>query len=145
MVTGRSIENARSEQRGIARAAASQATAAIGGVSRLMAWLLATLRRPQALAGRRRDMQLVETLALGNRRQLMLVVCDGRRYLLGVGADSVGSILAIEQGAVPADQPRPAVVTPGGPINCVGRRPELVRQRLRQIPPEPKPGADRWQ
>jgi len=37
-------------------------------------------------------MELVEMLQLGGRRQLMLVVCDGQRYLVGAGGDSVQSI-----------------------------------------------------
>ena len=37
-------------------------------------------------------MKLVETLNVGGKRQLMLVVCDGERYLIGAGGDSVHSI-----------------------------------------------------
>jgi hypothetical protein len=37
-------------------------------------------------------MELVERLELGGKRQLMLVVCDGQRYLLGAGGDGVHSI-----------------------------------------------------
>ena len=42
-----------------------------------------------------RRMELVEVLQLGGKRQLMLVVCDGRRYLVGAGGDSVQSIAVI--------------------------------------------------
>ena len=40
----------------------------------------------------KRRMELVEMLQLGGKRQLMLVVCDGQRYLVGAGGDSVQSI-----------------------------------------------------
>ena len=39
-----------------------------------------------------RQMQLLETLNLGGKRQLLLVVCDGKRYLIGAGGDGVHSI-----------------------------------------------------
>ena len=42
-----------------------------------------------------RRMELVEVLQLGGRRQLMMVVCDGRRYLVGTGGDGVHSIAEI--------------------------------------------------
>jgi hypothetical protein len=40
-------------------------------------------------------MQLLETLSLGGRRQLFLVACDGRNFLIGTGSDHVGSIVPI--------------------------------------------------
>ncbi len=40
-------------------------------------------------------MELIEVLQLGGRRQLMMVVCDGRRYLVGTGGDGVHSIAEI--------------------------------------------------
>jgi hypothetical protein len=46
-------------------------------------------------------MELVEVLSLGGRRQLMLVVCDGRRFLVGAGGDSVQSVTAMSMG-IPA-------------------------------------------
>jgi flagellar biogenesis protein FliO len=65
----------------------------------LAAWLLARSRGffQNGLAGMggaraRRRMELVETLQLGGKRQLMLVTCEGRRYLVGAGGDSVHSI-----------------------------------------------------
>jgi hypothetical protein len=38
-------------------------------------------------------MELVEVLALGGKRQLLLVVCDGQRYLVGAGGDGVQTIV----------------------------------------------------
>jgi flagellar biogenesis protein FliO len=75
------------------------------------------IRTAQVRVGKRKQMEVVESLPLGNRRQLMLVVCDKQRYLVGAGADSVGSILAVE--AVPVSRDRAA------------RGPELVRHRGR--------------
>lgn len=42
-----------------------------------------------------KHMRLIETLALGGKRQLQLVSCDGERYLIGVGGDSVQAILRV--------------------------------------------------
>ena len=42
-----------------------------------------------------RHMQIVETLALGPKKQLMLVSCDGERFLVGTGADSVQTIVRV--------------------------------------------------
>lgn len=43
-------------------------------------------------AHRERRMELVERLELGGRRQLVLVICDGNRYLVGAGPDTVYAI-----------------------------------------------------
>jgi hypothetical protein len=70
----------------------------------LAGWLLVWLRVPvrerlARLAARLGQeqaaprMELVEVLALGGKRQLMLVVCDGHRYLVGAGGDGVETIV----------------------------------------------------
>jgi hypothetical protein len=41
-------------------------------------------------------MELVETLNLGSKRQLLLIVCDGQRILVGAGGDSVASIVVMD-------------------------------------------------
>lgn len=46
-----------------------------------------------------RRMELVETLPLGGKRQLLLILCDGRRFLVGVGGDSVFSIAELNESA----------------------------------------------
>ena len=54
-------------------------------------------------------MELLETLQLGGKRQLMLVLCDGQRYLVGAGGDSVHSIAEIERqprASLEASRPR---------------------------------------
>ncbi len=56
-----------------------------------------------------RKMELVETLNLGGKRQLMLVQCDGQRYLVGLGSDSVQSIvLAVTESCTRMDLQQPA-------------------------------------
>lgn len=54
-------------------------------------------RATRRFAGGRgaRRLQLIESLPLGGKRQLMLVTCDGRDFLLGAGADSITAITAI--------------------------------------------------
>jgi len=51
--------------------------------------------RRVARAGRTQQMELLETLPLGGRRQLMLVRCAGERFLVGGGVDSVETIVKI--------------------------------------------------
>ena len=61
----------------------------------LLTWFQTPLRERFANMGKpraKRRMELVEMLQLGGKRQLMLVVCDGQRYLVGAGGDSVQSI-----------------------------------------------------
>jgi flagellar biogenesis protein FliO len=77
-------------------AEATQDKMQIGG---LAGWAIATVQRGrQNVAARRREKQLMllETLPLGGKRQLALVVCDGRRFLVGMGAESVDAIVAVE-------------------------------------------------
>ena len=65
----------------------------------LGAWLVRWIQTPLRVKfsgmgkGRaKRRMELVEMLPLGGKRQLMLVVCDGQRFLVGAGGDSIHSI-----------------------------------------------------
>lgn len=39
-----------------------------------------------------RRLQFVETLPLGGKRQVMLIVCDGQHFLIGTGSDAVTAI-----------------------------------------------------
>jgi flagellar biogenesis protein FliO len=48
--------------------------------------------RPRA----RRQMHLIETLALGGKKQLLLVACGADRFLVGTGPDSVQTIVRIQ-------------------------------------------------
>ena len=49
-----------------------------------------------------RRMELIEKLELGSRRQLMLIVCDGREYLVGAGADGIHAITEVGIKAEPS-------------------------------------------
>ncbi len=42
-----------------------------------------------------RQMQLIETLALGGKKQLMLVSCGGEQFLVGGGSESIDSIVRL--------------------------------------------------
>jgi hypothetical protein len=71
------------------------AGAALSSIRRLVRGGFAGMRRERA----ERHMRLIETLQLGGKRQLLLLVCDGRRYLAGTGGDSVQSIVEIPSAA----------------------------------------------
>ncbi len=81
----------------------------LGGVRAWMGKALSGRTR----AGRR--MELLEALSLGGRRQVMLVRCDGKTYLIGVGGDSVQSI--VEAG----DAVRPALKETGALMDSDAR------------------------
>ena len=42
-----------------------------------------------------KQMQLLETLPLGGKRQLMLVSCAGERFLVGGGVESIETIVRV--------------------------------------------------
>ena len=61
----------------------------------LAGWLLARIKAWGGKESSQRKMHILETLSLGGRRQMMLVVCDGERYLVGGGPDSVETIVRV--------------------------------------------------
>jgi flagellar biogenesis protein FliO len=62
----------------------------------LAAWALRVFRRwRNSTIAEPRQMRVVETLALGGRRQLTLVVCGTERFLVGVSAESVNAIVRV--------------------------------------------------
>jgi len=69
----------------------------VGGLAGFVVEMVRRGRAGLAAARVERSMKLVETLQLGGKRQLMLVSCDGQRYLVGAGADGVQSIVAVEE------------------------------------------------
>ena len=77
-----------------------------GGV---VGWALNVWRARAAAEGRRKErgLQVRETLALGGRRQLALVTCGDREFLVGMGADTVDSIVPLAQ-PVLVEMPRRA-------------------------------------
>lgn len=48
----------------------------------------------------RRQLRVIESLALGGKRQLMLVECAGAKYLIGGGVDSVHSIVPLRHDSI---------------------------------------------
>ncbi len=68
-------------------------------VQGLAGWLLEAaarvVGRRRAQAARRKQMRVVETLAIGPKKQLVLVSCGGERFLVGTGADSVQTIVRV--------------------------------------------------
>ena len=63
----------------------------------LAGWVFGLLRgwRGERTA-QRKQMRVVETLALGGRRQLMLVSCGDEHFLVGGGMDSVETIVRVK-------------------------------------------------
>jgi len=47
-----------------------------------------------------RHMRVLETLAIGPKKQLLLVSCDGEKFLVGTGPDSVQTIMRVESRAI---------------------------------------------
>jgi flagellar biogenesis protein FliO len=72
----------------------------------LAGWLLARFGMWQRRAeSKQKQMRVEETLSLGGRRQLMLVLCAGERYLVGGGPDSVETIVRVTgQGLLSKEQ-----------------------------------------
>jgi flagellar biogenesis protein FliO len=67
----------------------------------LAGWLLGLLRGwPGQREAQVKQMQLIETLALGGKRQLMLVSCGGERFLVGGGLESVETIVRVNAEAL---------------------------------------------
>jgi hypothetical protein len=75
----------------------NQAATVAASDAGLAGWVLGLLRgwRRQRET-QRRQLQLVETLPLGGKRQLMLVTCAGERFLVGGGLESVEAIVRLK-------------------------------------------------
>jgi len=62
----------------------------------LAGWLLRIWNaRAMPRDGRVRRMQLLETLAVGGKRQLMLVRCGDEHFMVGGSAESISTIVKI--------------------------------------------------
>ena len=62
----------------------------------VIGWVFARLSGWQSeRVAQRKQMQLVETLSLGGKRQLMLVTCGGEHFLVGGGLESVETIVRV--------------------------------------------------
>jgi flagellar biogenesis protein FliO len=73
--------------------ASNSAAPAVQG---LAGWVLGLLRGLGQREAQVKEMQLIETLALGGKRQLMLVSCGGERFLVGGGLESVETIVRVK-------------------------------------------------
>lgn len=79
-------------------------------------------------------MVLLESLSLGNRRQLFLVACDDHHFLVGAGPDRIGTVVALP-GPVPDAAPLQAPLQaetqqPSSTrIPAIHQRPEWMRDR----------------
>ncbi len=69
-------------------------------------WLLRAFSRMAAgswsrrIPMKQRELKLLETLSLGGRRQLILVSCAGKHFLVGAGADSIASVIPLSSHTV---------------------------------------------
>lgn len=70
-----------------------------GGSVGVAALLLRLWTDRRANTTRKRRMQLLETLPLGGKRQLMLVGFDGEEFLVAGGFDSIETIVKIGRSA----------------------------------------------
>jgi hypothetical protein len=70
--------------------------AAPPAVQGLAGWVLGLLRGLGQREAQVKEMQLIETLALGGKRQLMLVSCGGERFLVGGGPEGVETIVRVK-------------------------------------------------
>ena len=62
----------------------------------LVGWMFDLIRTSRGQRdGQQKKLRLVETLALGGKRQLMLVTCGGESFLVGGGLDSVETIVRL--------------------------------------------------
>lgn len=78
-------------------ASRSSATTVLDSTQGLAGWVLCLLRNLRG--GRKvqqKQLQLVETLSLGGKRQLMLVLCAGESFLVGGGMESVETIVRLK-------------------------------------------------
>lgn len=47
-------------------------------------------------SGTTRRLQVLETLSIGPKKQMLLISCDGEKYLVATGPESVQTILRVE-------------------------------------------------
>ncbi len=62
-------------------------------------WMLSALRRGREGFAQRKavkTLQMVETLSLGGRRQVVLVRCGSEQFLVGTSGDGVSTIVPVK-------------------------------------------------
>jgi hypothetical protein len=79
---------------GVCRPDQAIASTSQGRVGGFVGWLFALIHQRQVNA-ERRSLKVIEMLTLGGRRQVALVSCEGERYLVGMGHDSVETIVRV--------------------------------------------------
>lgn len=78
----------------------------------LAGWILGLVQgRWRGMNSQQKQLRLVETLALGGKRQLLLIECAGESFLVGGGLDNVQAIIRV-QGLYPADTTNEIVSQP---------------------------------
>ena len=125
--------------------ASARATAAANGLRRAMVWIFKRMQRVRSGSSNQKHMHLIESLALGNRRQLLLVICDNQRFLVGVGPDNVGSILAMESPANREPCAMPKISGRMRPVERASKGLKLVTQVPQQGHSEKEAGPALWQ
>jgi flagellar biogenesis protein FliO len=71
----------------------------------IIGWLLGLLQSWRGgVDAQTRQMQLIETLPLGGKRQLMLVSCGGEQFLVGGGLESIETIMRVKAGDLSAHE-----------------------------------------
>ena len=76
------------------RAKASVTTGGlVGWVMEAFSYLMANGSRRPAM----KQMRIVETLAIGAKKQLLLVSCGGERFLVGTGSESVQTMMRVRR------------------------------------------------
>lgn len=71
------------------------------GIARSLLALLQSLLGSVKIRRKERALHLCETLALGERRFLALVQCEGRKYLIGTTSSSVSLLDCLDSPARP--------------------------------------------
>lgn len=84
------------------RLAEGKATAGRGDVqtTAFLPWLRALLQRCTV---RNERLRLCETLTLGGRRSVALIECDGQRFLAGMSAGGVETLVPVDGATKPGD------------------------------------------
>ena len=71
------------------------ATVSARGDRGLVGWLMEAIRARTRRKKYPRQLELLETLALGGKRHLMLVSCDGTPFLVGANGDAPMTIVSL--------------------------------------------------
>ena len=79
----------------VQRAGLADGTEKSLGLGGLAEFLLRVWTDRTTRTARKKRMQLLETLPLGGKRQMMLVRCDGEEFLVGGGFETIETIVKI--------------------------------------------------